>query len=318
MTHHDENGGALPQPQGDARETSAETATDAADAARRPDARRVPRLDALVPGSLLDRGRAALSGVESARANVEATGASMRGLGRRLRAPGALFGPPAPAVGVPAAPEQPLHRSQAEVAALLPRSFEVAVPEARGDVGQRGWTGRVFLVGEHSPGYLVRRCPRAPLGTREIASGLLELAVEGLVGQHTGGSDDPHTVELLDPEGHVLLRSTPLVPRRHDRTLREVSLADGTPVAAVVGGSRKAHHREVVPRGALRGAPVLTDLLDLYPGRDNAARVWRGLDELASIRTEDRQRMLTVRDLTADDEALLVWAAALCWWGAGT
>ncbi|MFF3064790.1 hypothetical protein ACFVQ3_09540 [Oerskovia sp. NPDC057915] len=318
MTHHDETGGVLPQPQGDARETSAETATGAGDAARRPDARRVPRIDALVPGALRERGRAALAGVESARANVETAGASVRGLGRRLRAPGALFGPPAPAVGVPAAPEHPLHRSQAEVAALLPRSFEVAVAEARGDVGQRGWTGRVFLVGESSPGCLVRRSPRAPLRGGEIASGLLDLAVEGLVGQHAGSSDDPHTVELLDPDGHVLLRSTPVDRRRDDRTVREVSLADGTPVAAVVAGARKDHHREVVPRGALRAAPVLTDLLDLYPGRESAARVWRGPEELASIRTEDRQRMLTVRDLTADDEALLVWAAALCWWGAGT
>ncbi|MHA7132124.1 hypothetical protein [Oerskovia turbata] len=290
-----------------------EGADDAAPAPR--PARRSPfDLDALVPKPLADRGRAALDNIETARTSLDSARANVRDLGRRLRAPGGLLGPAPPPTGLPRAPVRPLQRDHGEVAALLPRAVEVSVCDVPGNIHELGWTGRLLFIGDLSPRPLIRRCPPGPLRKTEIASGLLDFAAEGLFGSHSNTAD-PHAVELLDPDGHVLLRSTPVARRREDRTMRDVTLADGAPVAAVIAGSRRIHHREVTPAATVRAEPVLTDLFDLYPGRDTAARVWRGPQELASIRTLNGRRTLTIAALASDDEALLVWAAVLGWWG---
>jgi hypothetical protein len=42
---------------------------------------------------------------------------------------------------------------------------------------------------------------------------------------------------------------------------------------------------------------------------------WRWILTPASIRTLNGQRTLTIAALATDDEALLVWAAVLGWWG---
>lgn len=291
-------------------------ASDRADTAPRPRGWRPPRLDSLVPGNVADRGRAALAGVEAARTNIDAVGATLRDAGRRLRAPGALLGPPRPATGVPTAPAHPQHREQAEVAALLPRALELPVPQANGLVEPLGWTGEIYLVGEGAPSALIRRLPRkqASRGVRALTLAA-DLAVETIANSYST-DDQLRTVELLDLEGQVLLRSTPGTRRRDDGwTVRDVALTDGTPVAEITFSHRKARTREVVPAGDVRATRVSTDPLDLYPHERRAARVWREDVELASIRTQNGIASLTVGPLDDDQTALLVWAGILSWWG---
>ncbi len=314
MTHRDETTDPVQGPQADARETVGEDdPVGRAGAPRRIGGWEVPRLDSLVPEALVDRGRAALAGVETARANVEGAQAGVRTIGRKLRAPGALFGPPIPAVGVPAVPKHPVLRSAAEVAALLPRSFELPVRPAKGVVEPLGWTGAMYLVGGEVPRVLVRQDPVKPPSKGALLWGI----VEELAMDVHPGEEDLRTVELVDTDGQILLRST-LVQRRDGRgwVTRDVTLADGTLVAELVVPERKARSREVRPAGDVGTAPVSTELQDLSFGRA-VARVWRGLDELASVRPQDGVPVLTIGSLAGDEEALLVWAGVLSWWGRG-
>ncbi|MFF2622944.1 hypothetical protein [Oerskovia jenensis] len=314
MTHRDETADPVQGPQDDARGTTHEDdAARGAQASRRVGGWEVPRLEALVPEALVDRGRAVLAGVETARANAEAARESVRVARRRLRAVRASHGPPAPAVGVPVAAEHPVLRSAAEVAALLPRSFELPVRPAKGVVEPLGWTGAMYLVGGEVPQVLVRQAPAKPPSKGALLWGI----VEELATDVHAGEEDLRTVELVDTDGQVLLRSA-LVRRRdgRGRVTRDVTLADGTLVAELVVPERKARSREVRSVGDVRTAPVLTELQDLGGGRA-VARVWRGLDELASVRPQDGVRVLTIGSLAGDEEALLVWAGVLSWWGRG-
>ncbi|GII98760.1 hypothetical protein CLV28_0528 [Sediminihabitans luteus] len=260
-----------------------------------------------MPGSLVDRGRAALSGAGSARASVSA-------LGRRVRAPGGLLGPVAPAVGVPAAPDDVLVRDVGEVARLLPRSVVLSTSLVRGDVGTLGWTGRMYGVGAPESVALVRVVP-PPRESRASSAARLavDLAVDTLANSY-GGDDDPAPVELIGTDGQVLLRSTPARRRRGDRTIRDVSLADGTVIAHVVAPAGTHGPWEVVPVVGAAAEPIRADPQVLHPSRPSAARAWRGSRELASVRTEGKERLLTLGDPRSDDEALLVWSAALSWW----
>jgi hypothetical protein len=276
---------------------------------------RIPRLDSLVPDQLADRGRTALSHLDTARTSIESARETVRDTTRRLRTPGALFGPPLPAAGVPTAPEHPLHRSQAEVSALLPRGFELPAPQARGTVIPLGWTGDIYLLGADDPQAFVRRLPGKPVSKGKLTWGILE----ELITDTSTADEDLRVVELLDVDGHVLLRSAPTRRRRpaDGWTVREVSLADGIPVAEIAFGHRKARIRHVLPAPTVQALPATTDVQDIDPASTATARVWRDLDELASIRIHDGVRTLAVGPLADDDEALLVWAAVLSWWGGG-
>ncbi len=318
VAHNDDDGAApIPRPQDEEQAPAGEPA----DPDRGPSAprfsrwSRLPRLDSLVPDQLADRGRAALSRLDDARAGITDARETVRDATRRLRAPGALVGPPRPAVGVPRAPESPLHRSQSGTAALLPRALEVPAPRARGSVAPLGWTGDIYLIGDDTPFAFVRRLPAKPVSKGKLAWGI----VDELVTDTSVAGEDLRVVELLDLEGQVLLRSTPGWRRRDEGgwSVRDVTLADGSPVAEIVKPQRRARVGELVPVGAVRAATASTDPRDLDPSLPTAARVWRGPDELASIRTEGTNRSLTIGDLDGDDDALLVWAGVLSWWGGG-
>lgn len=250
--------------------------------------------------------------VEAAHASVEVARETVRETGRRLRTPGALLGPPVPAVGVPSAPEILVHRGRAEVAALLPRSVELPISAPRGALAPLGWTGELDVVGSEPLRALVRRCPPARMSTGQIASGVVDTLMDV-----SASSDDPRTVELLDPAGHVLLRSTPGA-RRHRGggwTLRQVTLADGSPVAEVTRATRRARVRDVVAAGPVGAVTAVTEAWDTSR-RPHVGRVCRGSVELASIREHAGGRSLTISALDSDADALLVWAAVLSWWGA--
>lgn len=281
---------------------------------RKPDGRRTSRLGSLVQEKLVDRGRAALAGVETARANVEAVGASIRDVGRGSRRPRAPLGPPDPATGIPSAPAHQQQRSAAQVASLLPRSFEPVVRRARGDVAPLGWTGEIFQVDDGALRAIVRRLPGKQLSPGKAGWRLVEEMATGL----SSPDEDPRVVELLDPEGQVLLRSTPVWRRCHGGgwTVRDVALAEGTPVAEIVKRQRRALVGEVVPAGTVRAAPASMGPWDMDPRQPTAGRVWRGAVELASIRSQVVTRSLTVGDLH-DDDAILTWAEVLSWWGGG-
>ncbi|MDF2848224.1 MAG: hypothetical protein K0R97_2206 [Oerskovia sp.] len=318
VTHRDETAGAGPHEQHAPREGAdgadgtevlgdRSPSEDAPGAPRGLGGRVVPRLGALVPARVLDRGRAARATVDAARSNA-------LDLGRRLRTPGAIFGPPPPAVGVPTAQERAVQRSASEVATLLPRSFEVLVTPVKGAVEPLGWSGEMYLIGGDEPRALVRQAPAEVPSKGEIIWGI----VDELVSDVHSGEPDLRVVELVDLDGRVLLRSTPDSRRVGEgRVVRGVTLADGTPVAELVSPGRRARSREVVPTGTVRAAAVSTEAQDLGPHWTHAARVWRGLDELASTRQEGRARSLRIGRLGGDDEALLVWAGVLCWWGRG-
>jgi hypothetical protein len=287
-----------------------------------PQAPRQPRrspldLEHVVPKPLADKGRAALDSIETARTTLDTARANARDLGRKLRAPGGLFGPPPPPPGVPHAPEHPLHRTQAEVAALLPRGLDLPVPQANGFIAPLGWTGNVYLVGGPTPRVLIRRLPHRPEPKGVFAAKLAaELAISTVADTFSGDSER-RGVELLDPDGHVLLRSTPTWQRRPDggRTSRTVTLSDETLVAEIVTEHRKARTRRIDPAPTLRAVPATTDVHDLDPSWNTSARVWRGPHELAATTTQDRTRTLSIDGPMTDDDALLIWAAALSWWG---
>jgi hypothetical protein len=252
-------------------------------------ARRSPiNLGSLVPRPLADRGRAALDNIETARTTVDSARANARDLGRK-----------------------------AEVAALLPRDLDLPVPQANGFIAPLGWTGNVYLVGGPTPRVLIRRLPRKPEPKGVFAAKLAaELAISTVADTFSGDSER-RGVELLDPDGHVLLRSTPTWQRRPDggRTTRTVSLCDGTPVAEVITEHRKARTRRIDPAPTLHTLPATVDAQDLDPSWSTSARIWRGSDELAATTAKDRSRTLTINTPKSDADAILVWAAALCWWG---
>jgi hypothetical protein len=276
-------------------------------------ARRSPfGLDALVPKPLADRGRAALESIETAKSTLDTARANALDLGRKLRSPGGLLGPLPPPPGLPSAPAHPLHRTQAEIAALLPRDLDLPVPQAQGAVQALGWTGDLYLLGDDTPRSIIRRYMPKPVSAPQAAVGLLATVLDANVAE-----PENLAVELLDPDGHPLLLSAPSWQRRPDgsRTTRTVTLPDGTPVAEITQENRKSRTRHVLPAPTLRTTSATTDLRDLSPATPTTARVWRGPHELAAIRTENGKRRLTITSTTTDDEALLTWAAALSWWG---
>ncbi|MBE7701023.1 hypothetical protein H9623_12005 [Oerskovia sp. Sa1BUA8] len=300
-----------PAPEGGV-DAGAQPPTDSVAPRRRVGGWGLPRLDSLVPDRLADRARAARAAVEAAHASVEAARETVRETGRRLRTPGAILGPPVPAGGVPTAPVHPVHRGAVEVAALLPRSLELPVREAVGALAPLGWTGELFLVGSEPLRVVVRRCPLARMSTGQIASGVVDTLMDV-----SASSDDPRTVELLDADGQVLLRSTPGA-RRHRGgawTLRHVTLADGSPVAKITRATRGARVRDVVVAGPIGEVTAVTEAWDTTRRR-HAGRVCRGPVELASVREHAGGRSLTISALDSDADALLVWAAVLSWWGA--
>lgn len=283
-------------------------------------ARRSPfDVASLVPRNLLDRGRAVRDHLDDTRATLDAATTKVRDTKNKLRAPGGLLGPPRPATNIPQAPTHSPHRTRTEVATLLPRTLDVPVPRADGVVESLGWTGDLFPVGESARHAIIRRLPRPPAPVKAAFELLDELITD------TSSADtERRVVELLDPDGHVLLRSAPTWRRRPDggRTARTVMLGDGTPVADVVHAHRKARSREILLLGARSAVTASIDLHDLYPGGIGTARIWRGSHELAATHAHSQARLLThdhtrtlALDTTTDDDTLLTWAAALCWWG---
>jgi hypothetical protein len=85
--------------------------------------------------------------------------------------------------------------------------------------------------------------------------------VEEMATGSSSSDEDPRVVELLDLDGQVLLRSTPVWRRRPGGgwTVRDVALAEGTLVAEIVKGQRRALVGEVVPAGTVCAAPASID-----------------------------------------------------------
>lgn len=255
--------------------------------------------------------------IESAGRHVgDSVGKGVREAAGRLRRPGAVFGPKISPADVPNAPGRIVLRTAQDVAARLPRGEgTIRADRVHGALAPRGWTGEMFRVGEDgAPLAFVRRLP---IPIRKAAL-VWDIALT-LTGNAELGSDidDRHVVELLDLEGQVLLRSAFGHKRRRGggRTMRSVALADGTPIADVVRRARGASQLDVVPARSLRVQGALIDVEPMPLSWEGGGRVWRGTRELAVASREGGVRAVTLGHLASDDEALLVWAAALSWWG---
>ncbi|MCB7135850.1 hypothetical protein [Cellulosimicrobium marinum] len=255
------------------------------------------------PDRWLDRGRAVRARVET----------SARDVARRLLAPGGPLGPQAPPSGVPARVSDRPSLRKDEVLSALPVGVELGLTPARGDVDALGWAGEVFTAdGPHRP--LLHRLPERPATRSEKAWGLVDLVLSDVHGGHV----EPRGVELVAPDGRMLLRITdepagvrPTGPQRR------VELPDGVPVATF-GFRRVAGRRvvEVLPVGAHHDAPLTCHkVTDHASGWTVIRQVRRGDTVLAELLRDATTRRLRV-DRVDRDDLPLVWAGLLWWWGA--